>query len=187
MITRTRSNESRASSSSRRDWGVISIGLAFAETMRIMPTTTEKRSLILSTVFNEGIMGGPVFPRITGLLISWFRGRTTAIVISPSWHDLACLLFSSDGHTLDLANFPRKGENRGRVQPMSYTGFRVRRKSPVLATPCGRGQRGGTSRGSGIASRRSSRGSGAGRASGVTVVYLVSRWVRAAVRQGHRA
>jgi hypothetical protein len=73
------------------------------------------------------------------------------------------------------------------IRPMSYTGFRVRRKSPVLATPCGRGRRGGTRRGSGIASRRSSRGSRAGRASGVTVVYLVSRWVRAAVRQGHRA
>src|SRR5208337_2873790 len=35
------------------------------------------------------------------------------------------------------------------IRPMSYTGFRVRRKSPVLATPCGRGQRGGTRRGKG--------------------------------------
>src|SRR5208337_94098 len=136
MITRTRSNESRASSSSRRDWGVISIGLAFAETMRIIPTTTEKRSLILSTVFIDTFNciqrrhhGQPHFPENHwssdtmvpactcrakgGNRRSWFRGRTTAIVTSPSWHDLACLLFSSDGHTSDLAYFPRRGEKPG--------------------------------------------------------------------------
>ena len=50
---------------------MISIGLAFAETMRIMPTTIEKRSLIVSTVFNECIVGSPVISRITGLLIPW--------------------------------------------------------------------------------------------------------------------
>src|SRR5208337_2032906 len=56
MITRTRSSESSASSSSSNVCGVISECLDLAETAWIRPTTTGKSSLDDSTVFKELIM-----------------------------------------------------------------------------------------------------------------------------------